>query len=114
MAAIHSVVDRGAEVAVPWLLVHGTQDDVVPLQDSRDIAARAPRARLVELPGAGHLFGDGATPAMVRVVVDWVGAQMGASNCGARRLPSPGPSATSTSTTPSATRSSRASCHRRC
>lgn len=78
MAAVHSVVDGGAEVAVPWLLVHGAQDDVVPLQDSRDIAARAPRARVVELPGAGHLFGDGATARMVEVVVDWVAEQAAA------------------------------------
>lgn len=85
MAAIHSVVDRAAEVAAPWLLVHGTEDDVVPLQDSRDVVARAPRVRLVELPGAGHVFSGEATAAMVRVVVDWVGAQMAAPNCGARR-----------------------------
>ncbi len=78
MAAIGSVVDNGALVTVPWLLVHGTEDDVVPLQDSRDIVARAPHARLLELPGGGHVFSDAATAPMIDTVVPWVRQQMGA------------------------------------
>ena len=78
MAAIGSVVEKGADVAVPWLLVHGTEDDVVPLQDSRDIVASAPHASLLELPGAGHVFSDTATMPMIDSVVPWVRDQMGA------------------------------------
>ena len=74
MAAISSVVDRGAAIDVPWLLVHGSEDDVVPLEDSRDIVARAEKTtpRLVEIEGADHVFSDGATAAMVAAVVEWV------------------------------------------
>ena len=74
MAAISSVVDRGAAIDVPWLLVHGREDDVVPLEDSRDIVARAEKTtpRLVEVDGADHVFSDGATAAMVAAVVEWV------------------------------------------
>ena len=75
MAAIDSVVSRGADIAVPWLLVHGTEDDVVPPQDSRDIAAGAPDAEIVELPGADHVFSDDPAP-MVDAVVAWLGRQM--------------------------------------
>jgi pimeloyl-ACP methyl ester carboxylesterase len=76
MANLGSVVDQGAQVAVPWLLIHGSEDDVVPLKDSQDIVARAPHAQLVELPGAGHVFSDAATAPMVDAVVRWVREQM--------------------------------------
>lgn len=77
MATIHSVVDSGSLVTVPWLLVHGTEDDVVPLQDSRDIVARSPHAHLHELAGANHVFSDDATAPMIDVVVPWVAQQLG-------------------------------------
>ena len=77
MDDIDSVVDSGAAVTVPWLLVHGTADDVVPLQDSRDIADRASQARLVELAGADHVFSDDAIVPMIRTVVPWVVKQVG-------------------------------------
>jgi pimeloyl-ACP methyl ester carboxylesterase len=39
---------------VPQLLVHGTDDDIVPISQGRDHAARDPLAELVELDGADH------------------------------------------------------------
>ena len=39
---------------VAQLLVHGSDDDVVPVAQSRDHAARDPLAELVELDGADH------------------------------------------------------------
>lgn len=73
MDQIGTVVDRGAEVQVPWLLVHGTTDEVVPLQDSLDIAGRAPeRAEVVQLEGADHVFSGAATGVMVAAVADWL------------------------------------------
>ena len=41
MKAIGSIVDLGRRIKVPWLLVHGTEDDVVLIQDSIDIEAKA-------------------------------------------------------------------------
>jgi pimeloyl-ACP methyl ester carboxylesterase len=41
LAKINTVVALASQIRVPWLLVHGTEDDVVPIQDSRDIFARA-------------------------------------------------------------------------
>lgn len=77
LGEIGSVVDRAPSIQVPWLLVHGTEDDVVPLQDSRDIYARtnAP-VELCEIPGAGHVFSGEATAAMVEKVVGWVKEQI--------------------------------------
>lgn len=42
-------------IRVPTLILHGTEDDVVPIEVAREMAGRIPGARLVELPGAGHL-----------------------------------------------------------
>jgi magnesium chelatase accessory protein len=39
----------------PLLLMAGTRDRTVPPDDSRRIQARVPSARVVELPGLGHL-----------------------------------------------------------
>jgi uncharacterized protein len=73
MAKIGSVVDRGAQIRVPWLLVHGTEDDVVPIQDSHDIFARANQPKeLVELKGANHVFAGEHTGPMVQRVTEWL------------------------------------------
>lgn len=75
MARIGSVVDQAPKIRVPWLLVHGTADDVVPLQDSHDIFARANEPKkLVELPGANHVFSGEYTAPMVRQVIEWLKA----------------------------------------
>lgn len=77
LSAIGSVVDRAAAIRIPWLLVHGTEDDVVPLQDSRDVLARAAAsAALCEIPGAGHVFSGEAGPVMVAKVVAWLGERL--------------------------------------
>lgn len=78
MAGINSVVDLGAQISVPWLLVHGTEDDVVPIGDSRDIIAKATNSpELFEIAGADHVFSDEALPVMVNKVTEWVKSQAG-------------------------------------
>ncbi len=42
-------------VRCPLLVVHGADDEMCPIEDGRDIAGAAPRARIVELPQTGHL-----------------------------------------------------------
>ena len=67
-------VDEAArQITVPWLLVHGLADDVVPPRESRDlceIAAGPTRLEMIE--EADHVFSGAATDRMVRLVVDWV------------------------------------------
>jgi alpha/beta superfamily hydrolase len=73
MNRIGSVVEAARQVRLPWLFVHGTNDDVVPFQDSRDLLAVATEPkRLVELPAADHVFSDPEAAAMAGAVVDWV------------------------------------------
>ncbi len=50
--------DRTAElarIAVPTLVVAGAEDQVIPLDESRQMAGSIPNARLVVIPEAGHL-----------------------------------------------------------
>lgn len=76
LTALDTVVNRATQIAVPWLLVHGTEDDVVPIEDSRAIFEKANEPKnLVELPGADHVFNDDATAVMVNTVVSWVQKQ---------------------------------------
>ena len=42
-------------VRVPTLVLHGSEDKIVPLEVARYTASHIPTARLVELPGVGHL-----------------------------------------------------------
>ena len=71
---VHASVD-----APPMLVVHGTQDDLVPVAQGRSLVARLREAgadaRLLELPADGHdlssVFGEEGTPptpAMERIV----------------------------------------------
>jgi uncharacterized protein len=69
-------IERAAAgMAVPWLLVHGRDDDAVPLLEGERLAAVAPPARTRFLPvdGAGHTFGAahpwrGPTPELEQVL----------------------------------------------
>ena len=47
-------------VRVPTLVLHGSEDTVVPIDVARYVASQIPAARLVEIDGLGHLaFGAG-------------------------------------------------------
>lgn len=74
MAAIPSVADAARAVTAPWLLVHGTADDVVPVGDSEALvqAVGADRVNFVRIDGANHGFAEAHTPIMVATVVDWL------------------------------------------
>jgi alpha-beta hydrolase superfamily lysophospholipase len=72
LTGIHTVVKQAEKISTPWLLVHGTRDDVVPIQDSRDIFAAANEPRqLVPIDAADHVFSADATAEMVNLVVAW-------------------------------------------
>ena len=73
MYTIGSVAAMASEVKVPWLLIHGDADDVVPIEDSREIFAHANEPKkIIEIPGANHVFSEGLGP-MSESVIDWIG-----------------------------------------
>jgi len=84
-ARLGSLDAAAARVRVPWLLVHGDADEMVPLEDAKDAraaganGAERPREaggpKLVVLGGADHRFG-GAIPRLVAAVVPWLAAEL--------------------------------------
>jgi len=48
-------------VRVPTIILHGSEDTIVPVEVARYVASQIPTARGVDVPGVGHLaFGIGA------------------------------------------------------
>jgi len=73
LTRINTVVGCAPQIHAPWLLVHGTADDVVPIQDSYDILAKANEPKqLIEIQNSNHVFGGEFTPVMVEQVTTWV------------------------------------------
>lgn len=68
---LHDVRDRLAALTVPTLVLH-RQDDVIPVDHGRAVAARIPTARLVVLPGRDHLPWVGDWAAVVAQVLAFV------------------------------------------
>ncbi|MEQ1842807.1 MAG: alpha/beta hydrolase [Verrucomicrobiales bacterium] len=73
LSPFHNLLDRASKISVPWLLVHGTEDDVIPIAESREMFARANQPKqLIELPGSDHVFSDGAAADMCRAVTGFL------------------------------------------
>ncbi len=54
--AAHDTNARLGQIELPTLVVHGSVDELLPVQNGRLIAARIPHARLEILDDVGHLF----------------------------------------------------------
>ena len=76
MKGIGSVVEAARRIRVPWLLVHGSADELVPPTDSRDLHQAAPHSTLKEVEGADHRFSDAYGPPVARDIVQWIKAQL--------------------------------------
>lgn len=55
IAETHDVRARLGDIRQPALVIHGDQDGLVPLALGEELATGIPDARLVVLPGVGHL-----------------------------------------------------------
>lgn len=78
MAGIESVLPTALGLKLPWLLVHGTKDTVVPMAESEEIARALPNATLMPLEGADHVFSGSASYAMAKLVTTWIASTVGA------------------------------------
>jgi pimeloyl-ACP methyl ester carboxylesterase len=71
-------------IRIPWLIIHGTADESVSVEEARLLARHAPEARLLLLEGAGHTFGAvhpfaGMTPDLAQALdetVKWMGRHL--------------------------------------
>jgi class 3 adenylate cyclase/pimeloyl-ACP methyl ester carboxylesterase len=59
-------------IRVPTLIIHRTDDTLIPVDQSRYMASRVPGAKLVELPGEDHLWWFGDQDAIVDEVQEFL------------------------------------------
>lgn len=52
----HDAGARIGQITVPTLLIHGSEDEMIPLANGELIASLIPGARLEVLAGVGHMF----------------------------------------------------------
>ena len=77
LTQIDTVIDLVPQISVPWLLIHGDEDDVVPIEDSREILAKAnDQTLLIRLQSASHIFSGASTPVMAERVIVWLKAEL--------------------------------------
>ena len=74
MNSIGSVLEKGTEISVPWLLIHGTEDDVVPIDETHEIFEKAgENAQKIVLEGADHVFSKPVDVSkMIEAIVSWL------------------------------------------
>jgi 3-oxoadipate enol-lactonase len=66
---------RLSQISVPTLVIHGVNDRLVPAGNADLIAARIPRAQLVKLPNASHIFMTDQSAAAHQVIQEFLSAQ---------------------------------------
>jgi pimeloyl-ACP methyl ester carboxylesterase len=55
-AAAHDTTARLGAVTTPTLVIHGDEDEMIPVENGRIVASLIPGARLEVFEGVGHLF----------------------------------------------------------
>ena len=77
MRTIDSVEPLAKSIALPWLLVHGSADTVVPIEESERLYQQdAPHRTFISMPDADHVFSGPHAAIMADQVVDWLQANL--------------------------------------
>jgi pimeloyl-ACP methyl ester carboxylesterase len=66
--AAHSRLERLRDVKVPTLVIHGIDDQLVPVENGRRTAAAVPGARLLEFEGMGHELPERVWPQVLDAI----------------------------------------------
>lgn len=70
---IEAMEEQSIQVRVPWLLLHGGEDDVVSPHDSIDIREQlGNRVDHIVIEGADHSFNEEHRRAQLDAVVNWL------------------------------------------
>ena len=64
--------DRLPQIRVPTLILAGTDDQLIPAENSRILASRMPNAKLVLFEGAGHGYLWEAEEEANRIILDFL------------------------------------------
>ena len=77
MAAIIADGDRSqrlARITAPTLVIHGSDDPLVPVAGGRETARAIPGARLLEIDGMGHTLPPQILPRIVEAIDEHIGS----------------------------------------
>jgi pimeloyl-ACP methyl ester carboxylesterase len=61
-------LERLSKVKVPTLVIHGTDDVLVPVENGRSVAAAVPGARMLEIQGMGHNLPERVWPQVIDAI----------------------------------------------
>ena len=77
LSKIKSVYSLSASILIPWLLIHGSEDKIVPVTDSSSLIPNFEETRdLVELPNADHFFSGESVAKVSGIIIDWLGKRI--------------------------------------
>ena len=62
-------------IRLPSLVVHGSDDPLIPVAAAIDLARHLPQCRLEIIPGLGHELPESLVPEMAQMLLDHLGAQ---------------------------------------
>ncbi len=65
-----SRVDRLGQIALPFLVLHGAEDPLIPLACGEDTAKRIPGAKLEVIAGMGHDITNANSPIVARHLIE--------------------------------------------
>lgn len=72
-ADAHDVWDRLPQITAPTLVIHGSEDKLIPAENGRRIASQIPGAELVVMEGLGHGFADEKPAEVATILNDFMG-----------------------------------------
>lgn len=80
LTAIHDTLAAAKSLTQPCLFIHGGADEVVPVQDSREVfEAVTGEKELVVIPGAGHSFDESSYGQVIDALDSWLTRSFGPS-----------------------------------
>ena len=71
LAAAVKAKEQIREIKIPVLIIHGTVDRVVPIDNSRELAKQFENSRLVEIQGADHSY-KGKEQETAEIIAKWI------------------------------------------
>jgi 3-oxoadipate enol-lactonase len=90
--ASHDTYDRLPSITAPTLIINGTDDPIVPVENARILAERIPGAELTLVEGARHLAGTEKPAEVVGAMLDFLRRHAGQAPApAARAAPAPAP-----------------------
>ena len=64
-------------ISIPWLLIHGTRDKIVPTVELKPIIeAKIPQVELIEIDGGDHNFSGNYLSSACEILIKWIGKRM--------------------------------------